>query len=453
MHGLMGGRRGNPLGLPYPGNHEVLAALADHAGQNPSRVREASALEVVYERCAGIDIGKREIVVCMFTPGEGRSRRQKEIRSFGTTTSQLLEMATWLQEQGCEVAAMESTGVFWKPLYNVLESVMRCMLVNPQQIKGLPGRKTDVKDSEWIADLLQHGLVRPSFVPQRPQRELRELIRYRSSLVGERAREVNRLQKVLEGANVKLASVVSDILGVSGRAMLKALAGGDLSTEDMAHLAKGKLKDKIPQLQDALHGLMASHQRFMLATILDHIDKLEELIKTVSEEIAERMDPHQEVLERLETIPGVGRRAAEAIVAEVGTDTAIFPTAQHLASWAGLCPGNKSSGGKRLSGHIRNGNPSLRGALIEAAWSVARTDTYLGAQFRRLSRLKGAKRAIVAVAHSILVIVWHVLHKGESYTDLGSDYFAHLDDDRAVKAMVRRLQGLGYDVVPRTPAA
>jgi len=410
-------------------------------------------VEVVYQRCAGIDIGKREVVACLFTPGDGRERRKKEIRSFATTTAQLLDMATWLQEQGCEVVAMESTGVFWKPLYNVLEPTMRCILVNPQQIKGLPGRKTDVKDSEWIADLLQHGLVKPSFVPQRPQRELRELVRYRSSLVGERAREINRLQKVLEGANVKLASVVSDILGVSGRAMLKALAGGDLSTEDMAHLAKGRLKHKIPQLQDALHGLMASHQRFMLSTILDHIENLDALIEAVGKEITERLDPHKEVLERLETIPGVGRRIAQVIAAEVGLDVAMFPTAQHLASWAGLCPGNKSSGGKRLSGHIRNGNPSLRGAMVEAAWAVARTDTYLGAQFRRLSRLKGAKRAIVAVAHSILVIVWHVLNKGEAYADLGPDYFAHLDDDRALKAMVRRLEGMGYDVTPKTTAA
>ena len=410
-------------------------------------------MEVVYQRCAGIDIGKREVVACLFTPGEGRERRKKEIRSFATTTAQLLEMATWLQEQGCEVVAMESTGVFWKPLYNVLEPTMRCILVNPQQIKGLPGRKTDVKDSEWIADLLQHGLVKPSFVPQRPQRELRELVRYRSSLVGERAREVNRLQKVLEGANVKLASVVTDILGVSGRAMLKALAEGGLSSEDMARLAKGRLKHKIPQLQDALHGLMASHQRFMLATILDHIENLEELIEAVGKEITERLDPYKEVLERLETIPGVGGRIAQVIAAEVGVDVAIFPTAQHLASWAGLCPGNKSSGGKRLSGHIRNGNPSLRAAMVEAAWAVAHTDTYLGAQFRRLSRLKGAKRAIVAVAHSILVIVWHVLRKGEGYADLGPDYFAHLDDDRALKAMVRRLEGMGYDVTPKNTAA
>jgi transposase len=403
-------------------------------------------LDVIYERCCGLDVHKRSVVACLIVPGTHGEPR-KEIQTFGTMTEDLLELSDWLAAAGCTHVAMESTGVYWKPLYNLLEGAFTPLLVNARHIKAVPGRKTDVKDCEWIADLLRHGLLRGSFVPERPQRELRELNRYRTALVRERAAEVNRLQKTLEGANIKLASVATDIMGKSGRQMLKALMEGATDTSAMAQLAKGKLRAKIPQLERALRGCCAAHQHFLIAQQLAHIDFLEETIERLSTEVAERVSPSEEAIERLETIPGVGRRTAEAMLAEIGSEMSRFPTAGHLASWAGMCPGNNESGGKRRSGQTNKGNPWLRAALVEAAQAAGRTkDTYLSAQYRRLTSRRGKKRAAVAVGHTILVIAYHLLKHSCGYEELGSDYFDKRDHQAVERRLVRRLEGLGYKV-------
>ena len=372
---------------------------------------------------------------------------QKEIRTFGTMTEDLLELADWLAAAGCTHVAMESTGVYWKPIYNLLEATFTPLLVNARHIKSVPGRKTDLKDCEWIADLLRHGLLRGSFVPERPQRELRELSRYRTTLVRERSAEVARLHKTLEGANIKLASVATDIMGKSGRQMLKALIEGSTDTSAMAQLARGKLRAKIPQLERALRGCSGAHQRFLIAQQLAHIDFLDETIEQLSAEIAERMRPFGEAIERLETIPGVGRRTAEAILAEIGPEMSRFPTYRHLASWAGMCPGNNESGGKRRSGKTTKGDPWLRAALVEAAHAAGRTrNTYLSAQYRRLASRRGKKRAAVAVGHTILVITYHLLQRSCGYEELGGDYFDKRDRQGVERRLVRRLEGLGYKV-------
>jgi transposase len=403
-------------------------------------------LEVIYERCCGLDVHKKSVVACLIVAGAG-GEPKKEIRTFGTMTEDLLELSDWLAAAGCTHVAMESTGVYWKPLYNLLEAAFMPLLVNARHIKTVPGRKTDVKDCEWIADLLRHGLLRGSFVPERAQRELRELTRYRTALVRERAAEVNRLQKTLEGANIKLASVATDIMGKSGRQMLKALIEGSTDTSAMAQLAKGKLRAKIPQLERALRGCCAAHQHFLIAQQLAHIDFLEETIERLSTEVAERVSPSEEAIERLETIPGVGRRTAEAMLAEIGSDMSRFPTAEHLASWAGMCPGNNDSGGKRRSGQTNKGNPWLRAALVEAAQAAGRTkDTYLSAQYRRLTSRRGKKRAAVAVGHTILVIAYYLLQRSCGYEELGSDYFDKRDRQAVERRLVRRLEGLGYKV-------
>jgi transposase len=403
-------------------------------------------LDVIYERCCGLDVHKRSVVACLIVSGRcGKPR--KEIRTFGTMTEDLLELLDWLAAMGCTHVAMESTGVYWKPIYNLLEGAFTPLLVNARHIKAVPGRKTDVKDCEWIAELLRHGLLRGSFVPERSQRELRELTRYRTVLVQERAAEVNRLQKTLEGANVKLASVATDIMGKSGRQMLKALIAGSTDASEMARLAKGKLRAKIPQLEQALRGCFGAHQRFLVAQQLAHIDFLEETIERLSAQIAERVRPFEEVIERLETIPGVGRRTAEAILAEIGPEVSRFPTAGHLASWAGMCPGNNESGGKRRSGTTTKGNPWLRAALVEAAKAAGRTkETYLSAQYRRLATRRGKKRAAVAVGHTILVIAYHLLKHSRSYEELGGEYFDKRDRQAVERRLVRRLEGLGYKV-------
>lgn len=341
-------------------------------------------MQVLYERCCGLDVHKKVIVACLMTPGpEGEP--QKHLRTFGTMTKDLLELADWLVEAGCTHVAMESTGVYWKPVYNLLEGLMEVLVVNAHHLKAVPGRKTDVKDAQWIAELLQHGLVRGSFIPPRPQRELRELTRYRKALVRERASEVNRLQKVLEDANIKLASVASDITGVSARAMLQALVGGSQDPEGLAQLARGRLREKRGELVQALEGRVTAHHRFLLAEQLAHLDYLEEAIERVSKEIEGRLHPFEEELARLESIPGVGRGTAEVLLAEVGPRLERFPSTRHLASWAGLCPGNHESGGKRHTGRTRQGSPWLREALVEAARAAGRTRTYLGALYHRLA--------------------------------------------------------------------
>lgn len=410
-------------------------------------------MEVVYQRCCGLDVHKRTVVACLLTPGEeGKSR--KEIRTFGTMTDDLLKLSDWLAAAGCTHIAMESTGVYWKPIWNLLEGNFELLLANAQHIKTVPGRKTDVKDCEWIADLLRHGLLKGSFVPDREQRELRELTRYRTSLVRERSAEVNRLQKTLEGANIKLSSVATDIMGKSGRQMLEGLVSGLTDAPALAQLAKGRLRDKIQQLEQALMGIFEAHQRFLVAQQLAHIDFLDETIERLNAEIKERMRPFEEELSRLAEIPGVGRRTAEIIVAEIGVDLSRFPTDRHIASWVGVCPGNNKSAGKRYSGKTRKGNPWLRAALVEAAQAAGRSkNTYLAAQYHRLAARRGKKKAAVAVGHSILVIGYHLLKDKTTYQNLGGRYFDERDRQAVQRRLVHRLEALGYKVTLEPVAA
>jgi len=409
-------------------------------------------MDVLVERCCGLDIHKTSVVACLLvSPPRGEPVRA--IRTFGTMTEDLLALADWLAGAGCTHVAMESTGVYWKPIWNLLEGDFDLLLANPRHIKAVPGRKTDVADAEWIADLLRHGLLQGSFVPDRPQRELRELTRYRASLVRERTAEANRLQKTLEGANIKLASVATDILGKSGREILQALVAGTEDAAVLAQLAHGRLREKLPELERALAGRVAPHQRFMLAQQLAHIDFLDAAIARVSTEVAARLEPVAEAVERLDTIPGIGRYVAEALIAEIGTDMRRFPTAGHLASWAGMCPGNHESAGKRRSGRTRQGSPWLRALLVQAAHAGARTKgTYLQAQYRRLASRRGKSRAAVAVGHTILVIAYRLLTDGTTYRDLGPTYFDERDRRHVEHRLVRRLEGLGY-AVKLTPLA
>ncbi len=399
-------------------------------------------MEVVHERCCGLDVHKKTVMACVLTP------QGKESRAFGSMTKDLLALGDWLMERGVTYVAMESTGVFWKPVYNLLEGLgLTLLVVNAQHIKAVPGRKTDVKDAEWIADLLRHGLVRGSFIPERPQRELREVVRYRKSLTQQRAQVVNRIQKVLEGANIKLSSVASNVVGVSGRSMLEALIAGIEEPQSMASLAKGRLRKKATALGAALQGLVGPHQRLLLQSLLRHLDFLNGEIAHMDEEIAARLHPFEEAIQRLDTIPGVGRRTAEAIMAETGVDMSRFPSAAHLASWARVCPGNHESAGKRKSGRTGEGNPWLRQALVEAAWATIRTrDTYLSAQYHRLASRRGAKRAILAVAHTILRIIYHLLHRGTTYQELGGNYFDEHNRQAAVRRAIHRIERLGYKV-------
>ena len=405
-------------------------------------------MQAVLERCCGLDVHKKSVVACVITPA-GR-----ETRSFGTMTEELWDLADWLEACGVTYVAMEATGVFWKPIYNVLEErALQLMVVNARHMKAVPGRKTDVKDAEWIAELLQHGLVRPSYIPGRAERELRELVRYRKALIRERSAEANRVQKVLEGANIKLGSVASEVLGKSGRAIVHALADGVSDPQSLAALALGKLQEKRTELERALVGAVGPHQRLVLRTQMDHITYLDQEIVRLSEEIAERQRPFTEALGRLQTIPEVGRRTAEVILAEIGTDMTRFPTAGHLASWAGVCPGQNESAGKQRSGRTRHGDPWLREALVEAAHAAARARrTYLAAQYRRIAARRGSRRAAVAVAHTILTITYHLLSRQSDYEDLGANYFDDRDRTATIHRAVARIQRLGYEVT-LTPAA
>lgn len=399
-------------------------------------------MEIIYTHCCGLDVHKKNVVACVITP-EG-----KEIRTFSTMTEDILSMVDWIKDKGCTHVAMESTGSYWKPIYNVLEiEGLNPMVVNAKHIKNVPGRKTDVKDAEWIAGLLQHGLLQGSYIPPREQRELRELIRYRRSLIEERSREVNRMQKVLEGANIKLSSVATDILGKSSRAMIEAIINGEEDPVILSELAQKRLRNKKDELKRALNGLIGEHQRLMLKTQLEHIDFLDKQIALLDEEIKRRMLPFEDDLERLDSIPGVGRRTAEHIIAEIGTDMDQFPSAAHLCSWAGVAPGNNESAGKRKSGRIRKGNEKLRSVLIEAARAAARTkDTYLSAQYHRIAARRGANRAAVAVAHSILTIVYYLLKRKETYNDLGVNYYEERKKEAIVKQSIKKLEALGLKV-------
>jgi len=406
-------------------------------------------MRVVHERCCGLDVHKKNVVACVLTP------RGEEVRTFGTVTRELLRLLDWLQEEQVTHLAMESTGVYWKPVFNLLEGHgIELMVVNPGHMKAVPGRKTDVKDAQWIADLLRHGLLRPSRIPERPQRELQEAVRYRRSLVEMRADEVRRLQKVLEGANIKLGDVAADVVGKSGRDMLHALAAGVTDSAQMAELARGRLKGKRTELGAALEGSVDHHQRFMIEHLLQHIEFMERRIEEISAEIGARMRPFEPALAALQEIPGVGPLSAQTIVAEVGIDMRHWPNAKAFAAWAKLCPGNNQSAGKRRSSSIGHGNQSLRGALVEAAQSAVRVkDSYFAALFHRLKARRGGKRALIAVAHAILVVVYHMLRDGTVYRDMGSDYFDRLDREAIVRRSVRRLENLGYQVTLHDPVA
>ena len=410
-------------------------------------------MDVLYPRCCGLDVHKRSVVACLITPGPDATPT-KAIRTFGTMTEDLLALADWLLAAGCTHVAMESTGVYWKPIYNLLEDSFELLLANARHIKAVPGRKTDVRDCEWIADLLRHGLLTASFVPDRAQRELRDLTRYRTSLVRERTAEANRLQKTLEGANIKLAAVATDILGKSGREILAALVAGTTDAAAMAELARGRLRDKIPELERALVGQVGTQQRFLVSEQLAHIDFLEAAIARVSAEIVECLRPVEEAITRLDAIPGIGRPGAEALIAEIGTDMTRFPTAGHLASWAGMCPGNNESAGKRRSGRTRKGSPWLRALLVQMAHAAARKgDSYFGAQYRRLAARRGRSRAAVAVGHSILVTVYFVLKRGTDYQDLGPRHFEERDRELLTRRLIHRLEGLGCKVTVEPSAA
>jgi transposase len=403
-------------------------------------------MEVLYAVCCGLDVHKASVTACLRSPGDGARRRQ-EVRTFGTTTRELLRLVDWLTTAGCTHVAMESTGVYWRPVYNLLEGGFELFLVNAHHVKAVPGRKTDVRDSEWLAQLLELGLLRGSFVPPAAQRELRDVVRYRKRLIEDRAREANRVQKVLETANIKLASVVTDVLGVSARAMLKALIAGTGTPDELAALAQRRMRRKRAALGEALTGRVTAHHRFMLENLLRHIEFLDDAIATFDRHVERLTAPQAEALARLDTIPGVARRTAEVIAAELGCDMTRFPTAGQAASWAGLCPGNHESAGKRLSGRTRFANRSLRQALVESArGAVHKRDSYLAAQYRRLVKRRGDKKAIVAVAHSILVIAYHVLRDGQSYREVGGDYFERLNADRLTRYHTKRLAALGYAV-------
>jgi transposase len=409
-------------------------------------------MQILYERCAGLDVHKRTVMACLITSAPN-GQRHKTHQTFSTMTPDLMRLRDWLVEQHCQQVAMESTGVFWRPIFNILEDHLEVILVNPQHIKAVPGRKTDTKDAEWIADLLQHGLLRPSFIPPAWQRIVRNLTRSRTSLSEERSRVIARLHKELEDANIKLASVASDLMGKSAQRMLQALIEGELAPEAMADLAYSNMRAKREQLVLALTGHLQAHHRFLLAEHLQHLSELQQSITRISNEIAERLHPYEHLLQRLETIPGVKRRLAEIIVAEIGVEMRQFPSAQHLASWAGMCPGNHESAGKRLSGKTRKGSQWLRTALVEAAHAASHCkDSYLSAHYHRLAFRRGKKRAAVALAHTLLVIAYHLLAQGTTYQELGSAYLDEREHAQKEKRLVRQLEHLGF-AVALTPVA
>jgi transposase len=410
-------------------------------------------MEVLVDRVAGLDVHKKTVTACVRVPGEGRERVEHK-QTFPTFRADLESMRDWLAGHHVSVVVMEATGVFWKPVWMVLEDAagFELKLVNARHVKQVPGRKTDVGDAAWLARLAEVGLLRGSFVPPREIRELRDLTRYKKRLIQDRTREGQRVEKVLEDTGIKLQAVASKTLGMSGRAMLDALIAGERDPEVLADLAKGRLRERIDDLVRALHGEIGAHHIEMLRLHLDHIDYLTEAIARLDGRIEEAVAPFAGARDRVVTIPGIGPQVAETILAECGPDMSVFPTAAHLASWAGLCPGNDESGGKHRSGKTRPGNIWLLDALTQAAWSAARTDTFLAARFRRLSRRLGKKKAIVAVAHTMIVAVWHVLANDRNYHDLGSGWYDAWDPKARTQSLIRQLEALGHHVVLQ-PAA
>ena len=413
-------------------------------------------MEVLIDRCAGLDVHKKTVVACVRTPGTGRQKRMLEVRTFGTFEGQLVELREWLIECGVTSVAMEATGVYWKPVWHVLDDGQRfeLLLVNPAHIKNVPGRKTDVNDATWIAQLLECGLLRASFVPPAEIRELREVTRYRRQLTEERARETQRLQKVLEDANVKLSSVVSQVLGVSGRMILDALCAGERDPDVLAEMAQRKLRAKIGDLRQCVPGRFNEHHAVMVGEIVAHVDYLTATIGRLDARVEEMMIPFRAARELLTTIPGIQQRGAEIILAEIGVDMTRFATAGHLASWAGVCPGNNESAGKHRSTHTRHGDLWLQSALVEAAWAAIRTkNCYLAVRFWRIAKRRGQQRAAMAIAHTLLIIIWHMLKDGTIYTELGVDYIVRNDNpDRRRRHLINQLEHLGYQV-ELTPAA
>jgi transposase len=407
-------------------------------------------MERMNARCAGLDVHKKTVWACVRVDG------RQWVEQFGTTSGELLRLGDWLAEKGVTIVAMESTGVFWRPVWNLLEGRFELMLVNAQHIKQVPGRKTDVSDCQWIAQLLEHGLLRASFVPDRAQRELRDLTRQRTQLLRDRARIVNRVQKELEDANIKLANVVTDITGKSGRAILNALVAGGMSAAQMAELVVKQMEAKKPALREALNGRVTDHHRFMLARLLEEIDHLDRIIGLFDTRIGEVMSPlERATVEQLDEVPGFDVRTGQNVLAEIGTNMERFPTAHHLASWAGLCPGNNESAGKRKSGRTRKANVWLKTALTQAAWGAGRTRrSYYSALHHRVTTRRGVKRATIAVAHSLLVTVYCLLSRGERYLDLGPKYFERAPDpERTAQHMIQKLKRLGYDVEVKRAAA
>ncbi len=404
-------------------------------------------METVVERPAALDVHKEQVTACVRVPAKDGSREQ-HVAEFATTVAGLLTLSDWLAAFGVTQVVMEATGVYWKPVWAVLEDAFECVLVNARHVKQVPGRKTDVKDSEWLCQLAEAGLLRASFVPPKPIRALRNLTRYRKTQIQERAREANRLHKALEDTGIKLDCVASDILGASGRAMLDALVNGTRDPEVLADLAKGRMRAKIPVLKQALEGRFDHLHAVWIGAILEHIDFLDGQIAGLTEAIGEQIAPFETAVELLCTIPGVQRRTAEVIIAEIGVDMAIFPTAKQLASWAGMCPGNDQSAGKRRSGKTRKGSKWLDWAVEEAAMAAIRTnDVYLAAQYARLRPRRGHKKALGAVKHSILIACWHMLSTGELYVDLGGDYFRKRDPERVTKRLIAQLESLGHKVI------
>jgi transposase len=403
-------------------------------------------METIVKRCAGLDVHLETVVACVRVAEGGSVSADSQV--FGTTFAELLRLGDWLVERGVTEAAMEATGVYWKPVWNLLEGRVKLMLVNARHVRNVPGRKTDINDAQWLAQLLQAGLLSPSFVPDRPQRELRDLTRHRTTLMQDRARVINRVQKVLEDANIKLSSVASDVMGVSGRLMIRALADGESDPKKLANLAKMQLRKKIPRLIEALRGGVNEHHRRLLRMLMDQIEFLDGQLAELTGLIEAATAADEETVERLDTIPGVDRAMAQVILAEVGRDMSRFPTAAHLCSWATLCPGNHESAGKRKKGTTRRGNRWLKGGLTQSAWAASRTKgTYLSAMIRRTAHRRGYKRAIVAAGHSILTSVYYILRDDVIYQDLGPDYLAKMEPERLTRSLVKRLEQLGHKVV------
>ena len=410
-------------------------------------------METIVERAAGLDVHKAQVTACVRVPGRAYQRRQ-EVAEFQTTVRGLLSLRDWLHAHAVTQVAMEATGVYWKPVWAILEDEFDCLLVNARHVKQVPGRKTDVSDAAWLCQLLEAGLLQRSFVPPKPIRALRNLTRYRKAQIGERQREANRLHKILEDTGIKLDCVATDILGVSGRAMLDALVAGTTDPQVLSELARGRLRKKIPARREALVGRFDAQHALIVSAILAHLDFLDEQIELLSDGIAEQLAPFAGAVELLCSIPGVQRRTAESVIAEIGLDMSRFPSERHLASWAGQCPGNDRSAGKRRSGKTRHGSKWLDTALTEAALAATRTnDVYLAAQYQRLRPRRGHGRALGAVKHSILCACWHMLRTGELYRDLGGDYFRKRDPERATRRLISQLEALGHKVTLEPVAA